>query len=400
MKNLKPYLLFFLATIVIVISFLFLLISTAKFTELFYQTFSFYSHKAIFPLYIRFLITVALIVIIYLMYKKLKISNEEIDERRRIEKELLKESRKLELSLAFRSATLEATADGILVVSKNRKIVVYNKKFVKMWNIPSELLRPGNNKKVEKFLLKQVKYPDKFMKNFERFYTAYPHIESRDYIEFKDGRVFERHAIPQMWGDNVIGRVFSFRDVTANKEQEEQLIHQATHDALTSLPNRVLLQDRIQQALLSYERTHQMATVLFLDLDGFKLVNDNLGHDYGDILLQSIARRLESCVRKQDTVARWGGDEFVIVLTGLSKEEDIVRIVRKCLNAVEKPITLDNHKVKVTLSVGISILPKDGETPAKLLKNSDISMQRSKKEGPNNYAFYSDVKAGLLKDNP
>ncbi|MBA3814002.1 MAG: EAL domain-containing protein [Alphaproteobacteria bacterium] len=311
----------------------------------------------------------------------------------------------MEESLALSHATLEATADGILVVDRDRRIVGHNQKFSKMWKIPSKILRPGNDEKVAGSVMKQLKDPPKFIESLERLYNAAPGEEYKDEIEFKDGRIFERYTMPQIRDKEIIGRVFSFRDVTQQKTMEEQLLYQATHDSLTLLPNRVILQDRIQQELRYAKRTNKMATLLFFDLDGFKLINDSLGHNFGDILLQSVARRLERCVREQDTIARWGGDEFVILLTSLSHENDVIPIINKCLEAVGEPFVLDKHTVSITSSVGVSILPKDGITPSTLLKNADSAMYDAKSSGRNNYKFYSadmnkniEKKLGLIND--
>ncbi len=313
----------------------------------------------------------------------------EINRRKEIERENLEKSNKLEEALALTRATLEATADGILVVDRHRRVVGHNERAAKMWKTPRKVYRPGNDEELAKYVMRQLKDPDKFIAGLERLYNTEPGKEIKDEIEFKDGRIFERYTMPQLRGKEIIGRVFSFRDVTQRKAMEEQLLQQATHDALTLLPNRIILHDRIQQELRYSKRSNKMATILFFDLDEFKLINDSLGHDFGDILLQSVARRLERCVREQDTVARWGGDEFVILLTSLSQETEIIPIVRKCLEAIEEPFIIEKHTVTVTSSVGITILPRDGTTVTALLKNADSAMYEAKSSGRNNYKFYS-----------
>lgn len=345
--------------------------------------------QPIFPLYIRILIFSAILFLILFLYKNSLMLKNEINRREAIERESLEQGNKLEEALALSRATLEATADGIVVVDKNRMIVGYNERGVKMWKAPSRVLRPGNEKEIIHYIMKLVKDPAKFVSDLERLYNAEPGKEMKEEIELKDGRTFERYTMPQLRDNEIIGRVFSFRDITQRKAMEEQLIQQATHDALTLLPNRIILQDRVQQELRYSKRSNKMATILFFDLDGFKLINDSLGHDFGDILLQSVARRLERCVREQDTVARWGGDEFVILLTSLSKEAEIIPIVCKCLEEVEKPFLIEKHTVSVTSSVGISILPKDGTTVSTLLKNADSAMYEAKASGRNSYKFYS-----------
>lgn len=346
-------------------------------------------YRPIFPVYIRLIIIATTIALILYLYRNKVMLKKEIKRREEIERASLEQGKKLEEALALSTATLEATADGIIVVDRNRRIVGFNKIGVKMWKQTPKLLRPGNDQEVIQHIMNQVKDPAKFVADLERLYNSEPGREMKDEIEFKDGRIFERYTKPQMRNKEIIGRVFSFRDITQRKAMEEQLLQQATHDALTSLPNRIILEDRIQQELRYAKRSSKMATLLFFDLDGFKLINDSLGHDFGDILLQSVARRLEQCVREQDTVARWGGDEFVILLTSLSQEADIIPIVRKCLEAVAKPFIIEKHTVTVTSSVGITILPRDGNTVAALLKNADSAMYEAKSLGRNNFKFYS-----------
>lgn len=306
-----------------------------------------------------------------------------------VESEASKSKIKLEESLALSKATLEATADGILVVDKERKIVGYNQKFRKMWKIPQKVLTPGNDQEAARYVLSQVKDPDAFIKNLERFYNLQPGSEVIGLVEFKDGRIFERYTKPQIYNNEVIGRVFSFRDVTKRKEMEKQLMYQATHDALTALPNRVILLDRINQSIKLSKRTNRLSAILFFDLDRFKLVNDSLGHTVGDSLLQTVSERLQRCVREDDTVSRWGGDEFILLLTYLEKEEDIIPIVNKCLKALEVEFSLDHYKLRITSSVGISLYPKNGTSAEELLKNADSAMYYAKSAGRNTYKFYT-----------
>jgi diguanylate cyclase (GGDEF)-like protein len=306
-----------------------------------------------------------------------------------VEYEVGKSKIKLEKSLALSKATLEATADGILVVDKERKIVGYNQKFRKMWKIPQKVLMPGNDQEAARYVLSQVKDPNAFIKNLERFYNLQPGSEVIGLVEFKDGRIFERYTKPQVYNNKVIGRVFSFRDVTKRKEMEKQLMYQATHDALTTLPNRVILMDRINQSIKFSKRIGRLSAILFFDLDRFKLVNDSLGHTIGDSLLQSVSERLQRCVRDDDTVSRWGGDEFILLLTNLLKEEDVIPIVNKCLEALEIEFSLDHYKLRITSSVGISFYPKNGETADELLKNADSAMYYAKAAGRNTYKFYT-----------
>ncbi len=178
------------------------------------------------------------------------------------------------------------------------------------------------------------------------------------------------------------------RDITQRKAAEEQLYHLAHHDALTGLPNRTLLLDRLAQAKAMANRNGQMVGLLFLDLDRFKLINDTLGHNVGDQLLQAVARRLKACIREVDTLARLGGDEFIIVLVNLQDLLDIKNLASKVLKSLGKPFQIGQHELFVTTSIGISLYPNDGQQVEGLIKKSDIAMYHAKAVGRNNYQFY------------
>ena len=167
----------------------------------------------------------------------------------------------------------------------------------------------------------------------------------------------------------------------------DKLKHQATHDALTGLPNRSLLEDRLKQAISSAERFHRMVTVVFIDLDGFKLINDSLGHQTGDDLLKVIAERMLTCVRSVDTVVRLGGDEFVIVLPEMG--EAVVPTLQRIQDAIAQPVQLGSQSLQVSGSIGLAIYPADGADADSLLMNADAAMYRAKELGRNNYQFYA-----------
>jgi diguanylate cyclase (GGDEF)-like protein len=173
------------------------------------------------------------------------------------------------------------------------------------------------------------------------------------------------------------------------KRSEETIRHQAYHDALTKLPNRMLFKDRMTQALLHAHRDKQMLAMLFLDLDRFKIINDTLGHAVGDKLLQSVADRLRKCLREGDTVARLGGDEFMLLLSGIHHVEDAAKIAEKILSAIRPPFQIDSHELYINTSIGISLYPYDGEDAETLVKNADIALYRAKERGRDNYQFYA-----------
>lgn len=178
-------------------------------------------------------------------------------------------------------------------------------------------------------------------------------------------------------------------DISERKKAEERMLYQAQHDALTGLPNRMLFQDRLQQAITYAERQHSNVALLFLDLDRFKNVNDALGHHYGDLLLQEVARRIRLCVRNSDTVSRQGGDEYVIMLPNLDDLGDIMQVVNKLIENIANPYQLEEHSVHLTTSVGVSVYPQDGIDTETLIKNADTAMYQAKDAGRNCYRFFT-----------
>jgi diguanylate cyclase (GGDEF)-like protein/PAS domain S-box-containing protein len=184
------------------------------------------------------------------------------------------------------------------------------------------------------------------------------------------------------------GTVIVFRDVSAARAMALQIAHSAEHDFLTGLPNRMLLNDRLTQAITMALRHLKKVAVLFLDLDGFKHINDSLGHPTGDKLLQSIAKRLVECVRGSDTVSRQGGDEFVVLLSEVERSEDTAITARRMLQSVAEAHSIDQHDLHVTTSIGVSVYPDDGLDAETLIKNADTAMYQAKENGRQSYQFF------------
>ena len=178
-----------------------------------------------------------------------------------------------------------------------------------------------------------------------------------------------------------------FHDVSTTRALSLRMSYLAQHDSLTDLPNRVVLNDRLTQAMALAHRHRQRLAVLFLDLDRFKSINDSLGHDIGDRLLRTVAQRLLDCVRSSDTVSRQGGDEFVILLPEAANAQDATACAEKILVALSDP-SIDRHTLHVTVSIGVVIYPNDGTDAPTLLKNADFAMYHVKDNGRNDYQFF------------
>jgi len=209
----------------------------------------------------------------------------------------------------------------------------------------------------------------------------------------KDGSLFWNKLYITPVRDPRSGTVTHFvgvqYDITEIKRYQEEIEHQANHDALTGLANRNLLKDRLQQALALAHRYGRSFSVVFIDLDNFKLINDSLGHDIGDRLLKIVAERLAACVREGDTVARLGGDEFVLLATDQERDDAVYRIVHQVMTEIARPFAIDKRELKVTCSVGIAKFPRDGQDGDTLLRNADTAMYRAKAHGRNTFQLYS-----------
>lgn len=301
-----------------------------------------------------------------------------------------KEAENIKESLLSVKATLEATMGGILVLNAKGRVVNYNQQFLQMWRVPESLLHDDSI--LINFMLEQLENP-KFIVTKIKGFSNHLETESFDEMKFKDGRIFECIAKPQYIDHKIVGRVWSFRDVTADKEAEEQIKHQATYDTLTNLPNRLLLTDRIQLALAIAKRieNQNIVGILFFNLNNFKKINDTFGREIGDRLLKEVAQRLAGCIQSNDTLARFGGDEFVIVLTALTQEKDFVLLIQKHTAVLASPFVIDAHEISITCSIGISCHPEDGQDAEELLKNAEAAMYSAKSQSlGNNFLFCTD----------
>ena len=209
-------------------------------------------------------------------------------------------------------------------------------------------------------------------------------------LRHADGRWVQVEATSKnlLYDPNIGGIVVNYRDITERKTFEERLKHQAFHDTLTELPNRALFMNRLEHALIRTERREKAAAVLFLDLDNFKLVNDSLGHEMGDRLLVSVAQRLLGCLRAEDTAARFGGDEFTILLEDVSDARDAVRVAEQIMRALSAPFIVETHEVFVTTSIGIALGTSSQERPTDMLRNADVALYRAKFSGRAAYEVF------------
>ena len=297
-------------------------------------------------------------------------------------------SSELENELLLTQATFQAAPVGILLIDPNNKILLHNKKFIKIWEIYSlNLLESAT----ELFNYMQTKANTSLQ--FSNFTEEVTVTE----IEMKNGTYIEQYANTHYYDKEVLGTVYSFRDITPRKHLEQQLESQATFDPLTGLPNRHLLIDRLQQNIALAKRNNSYIAVLFIDLDSFKAINDTFGHSVGDQLLQTFGQRLKQYIREHDTVARLSGDEFVVIITSATFDlKYFYKIIERFFEHIIEPYNLAEQEIIVTASMGVTFYPQDGQTPDTLIKHADIAMYNVKEKGKNTFEFYNEAMSKQL----
>lgn len=305
------------------------------------------------------------------------------------ETEIIKMNEELERSntkLRLAEKIFESANDGIVVTDVEGIIQMANPSFLKTTGY-----KLGELRGLTMRILKSGQHDKLFYEMMWQTIKKTGQWTGEIWNKRKNGELYpEWLSISAIYDDG--GKVILYssvcRDLGERLKLEEKIRHQAFHDALTGLPNRLLFQDRLEKSLTLAKRTKKLLATIFLDLDGFKKINDTLGHDIGDLLLQAVAQRLLVSVRSSDTVARMGGDEFTIVLTEMKTPEDPRIVAQNVLEALGKPFVLNEHTIEVTASIGISLYPKNGQDVQTLMKQADIAMYIAKGSGKNKYHFY------------
>lgn len=303
----------------------------------------------------------------------------ELERRRRTEREL-------EQSLSLLRAAFDATGEGILAVDKKGSVIAHNQRFVEIWGVPKELLGPaGDGGPRLRYLAEQTRDPDGYVAR-ARSLSAEPAAESSDLIELRDGRSIERTSRPQWLSGEVIGRVWSYRDVTHARRveaqlraSEEQLRQIASHDALTGLFNRRHLHERLSDEIARAERHGHTFALAMLDIDHFKRVNDEHGHQTGDEVLKAFAKDLTGRLRKTDAVGRWGGEEFLLILPETPKSAAL-----GLLEELREQVAREREGLpRFTVSVGLAEYPTDAGALLPLVAAADARLYEAKRAGRN-----------------
>jgi diguanylate cyclase (GGDEF)-like protein len=276
-------------------------------------------------------------------------------------------------------------SQGVLMFDAEARLVFCNQRYVEMYGLSSEVAAPGcalrdllqHRAAVGAFAGSAEDYIADLLEDIAAGKTSVVMVKSAD------GRVFSIVRNPIAGG----GWIATHEDITDRQRAEERIVHMARHDALTDLPNRTMLRERLDHELKRVKRGECLA-VLCLDLDHFKSVNDTLGHPIGDELLKVVAERLRRCTREPDTIARLGGDEFAIIMTGMERPTDAVALAKRIRESITKPYHIDGHQILADISIGISLSPIDASEPDQLLKNADMALYGAKGDGRGTYRFF------------
>lgn len=297
------------------------------------------------------------------------------------------ERKRAEVETLLAAKVFENTAEAIVITDAQRRVLSVNRAFLELTGYtPDEVLG------TECHIFGPAHLDAAFYQGMWAAIDMTGHWQGEIWDRHKSGATYPCRLVVNSVHDAsgaVSNYIAIYSDITERKQVDAQIRHLAQHDALTGLPNRLLLQDRVDQALLQSTRHGLQVALLFIDLDRFKVINDTLGHAVGDELLDAVGRRLRSCVRAVDTVARQGGDEFVIVLPEIVRPDDAAQIAGAVLTAMATPFLVRDYELHVTPSVGISVYPADGDNVQALMKNADTAMYHAKSSGGNAYHFYA-----------
>lgn len=297
-------------------------------------------------------------------------------------------SKALREALALINATFEATADGVVAISLDKRVVNFNQKFIRMWSLSNTEVQKMNEDDLIKNMKAQVRDKKAFNTTTQTWQEKSV-THARYELTLENGNIYEVTIYPQILSNEIVGNVWSFNDVTVRKQMEGKILHQATHDMLTDLPNKTLLLELIEHALI-YAKTNNTLLALFvIDLDHFADLNDLFGREKGDQILKTVAGKLNEIVQPGEILGRLGGDEFVLLVPSLKDKAITMHVVNRILNVFSKPFYISGNLVPVTSCIGIAIYPEDAANVESLLSSADVAMFRAKHDGRNSFQYFT-----------
>ncbi|MFN7724924.1 MAG: putative bifunctional diguanylate cyclase/phosphodiesterase [Rubrivivax sp.] len=283
-------------------------------------------------------------------------------------------------------ATLESTADGILVTDLAGRVRAFNRRFAQIWGVPDDLLEQRDDAGVQAWMRRSVAEPEAYERRLQAVQQA-TLLSTTERLTLHGGQVLERVTRPLWSRGRPSGRVYSFRDLTERLAAEERIEELALTDALTGLPNRRALAERVAAAAARWRRDSRGFALLVVDLDRFRQINDSLGHDTGDRVLLDVAHRIQGCMRAHDVLARVGGDQFA-VLVHEADAGAAEATARRVLNVVAQPCSIDGAQFTLTCSIGVALCPQHGHNIDDLSRHAETAMRAVKGGGRANYRFH------------
>lgn len=307
------------------------------------------------------------------------------------EADLKSAEEKLQFANTLLTTQMETSPDGILVVDANARIISFNRRFADMWGVSLDLLEAKDDAPVLAAVTSAMKDPQAFVARVKYLYQ-HPEEGGRDELETRDGRFIDRHTgVLRTPAGAQLGRVWFFRDITERKLAEAEILRMARRDALTGLANRPVFMEAVQSAIASVRRGAKPFGVLYLDLDRFKDVNDTLGHPVGDAFLREVAERLKANTRSTDIVARFGGDEFAVMVTDVNEPADAAIVADTIVRAMSAPFVIDGNDIRSGASIGISLFGPDEPDKDTILARADVALYRAKSEKTGEYRFHTEA---------
>lgn len=303
---------------------------------------------------------------------------------RRIREAAIKKAYEKQLNIAFEA--FNNINESIIITNIEGRIITVNKSFEILTGYsPKEALTKTQD------IFNSEKHSKEFYKNIQWSLSKLGFWQGEYYIRKKDGEVIptwmSTTAVKDSSGE-VLNYISVITNLTQKKEIEDKIIYLSNYDALTGLPNRTLFSDRLEQSIALAKRLNKRFAIIYIDIDRFKTINDNLGHNVGDILLQQFSQRLKSTIRGSDTVSRSSADEFYIIINDLTEIDDITTVIKKTFDNISEPFDVNGYKINITASIGITIFPDDGSTLSTLMRNAETALYYAKETGRNTYQFY------------
>ena len=297
---------------------------------------------------------------------------------------LAESHRKLSKSLKLLSAVFEVVGDGILVLDNQDEVVIFNQKFISLWEIDVNVMQEDITK-IWGLISPKIAERSNLDSTDQKF--QFDLLENK-LLKLHNGKIIESYFQTKKLEGKFVGRVLGFRDVTIREQEKAIAKQRSQYDTLTELPKRRILACQTADAITKAEVGDHLLAVMFVDLNRFKTINNSLGHQTGDLVLKQVVSRLRECVRREDVVARWGNDEFTLLLPKIQDRSEATAIADRILEELKTPFNVENQTIHVTTGIGIATYPDDGADAETLLKNADVALSRAQQLGKHNYQYY------------